>query len=224
MARWRRIDAPRDDGVRLLDERASLEGDTGERSDVSRAQGFTRGDGAGQHHRALSTLGIFVPMGVGGFPRRGLRCSVVVCHRGFVWPLDHRSARRAPNRGDMGPREGQEGEEGEEAVHGGKMPVVGWREQVFRQGSSTAPALAAGQRTTASFDDGSHAGLRHAHRARTGSETLTLRQGYGGHAITRSFGFRRRPMPHPLLRPPGRAPCSTARRLRLAGRRNVPQV
>ena len=115
MARWRRIDAPRDDGEGLLDERAGLEGDIGERSDVSRAQRFTRGDGAGQHHRGLSTLGIFVLMGVGGFSARVLRGSVVVCHRGFVWPLDHRSARRAPNRGDVGPGEGQEGEEGEEA-------------------------------------------------------------------------------------------------------------
>ena len=63
-------------------------------------------------------LGIFVLMGVGGLPGRVWRGSVVVCHRGFVWPLDHRSARRAPNRGDVGPREGQEGEEGEEALHG----------------------------------------------------------------------------------------------------------
>ena len=87
MARRRRIDARCDDGGGLLDERAGLEGDTEERSDVSPAQGFTRGDGAGQHHRALSTLGIFVPMGVGGFSARVLRGAVVVCHRGFGRPL-----------------------------------------------------------------------------------------------------------------------------------------
>ena len=66
LARWRRIDAPRSDGVNLLDEAVGLEGDGGERSDVSRAQGLDRGDGAGQHHRALSTVGIFVVMGGGG--------------------------------------------------------------------------------------------------------------------------------------------------------------
>ena len=115
MARRRRIDAPRDDGEGLLDERAGLEGDIGERSDVSRAQRFTRGGGAGQHHRALSTLGIFVLMGVGGFFARGVRGSVVVCHRGFDRPLGRRFARGALDRGDVGPREGQEGEEGEEA-------------------------------------------------------------------------------------------------------------
>ena len=117
MAR-RRSDARCDDGGDLLDERAGLEGDTRERSDVSRAQGFTRGDGAGQHHRALSTLGIFVLMGVGRFSARGARGSVVVCHRGFGGFLDHRSVRGAANRGDVGPGEGQEGEEGEEALHG----------------------------------------------------------------------------------------------------------
>ena len=120
MARRRRIDARCDDGGGLLGERVGLEGDPGERSDVSRAQGFTRGDGAGQHHRALSTLGIFVPMGVVGFSARVLRGSVVMCHRGFGRPLGHRSARRAPNRGDVGPREGQEGEEGDGALHEGR--------------------------------------------------------------------------------------------------------
>ena len=96
MARWRRIDARCDDGGGLLDERAGLEGDTGERSDVSRAQGFTRGDGAGQHHRALSTLGIFVLMGVGGFSGRVWRGSVVVSHRGLAgsWTIDPPVAHR----------------------------------------------------------------------------------------------------------------------------------
>ena len=91
MARRWRIDARCDDGGGLLDERAGLEGDPGERSDVSRAQGFTRGDGAGQHHRALSTLRIFVLMGVGGVSARGVRGFVVVCRRGFGWLLQDRS-------------------------------------------------------------------------------------------------------------------------------------
>ena len=96
MARRRRIDARCDDGGGLLDERAGLEGDTRERSNVSRTQGFTRGDGAGQHHRAFSTLGIFVLMGVGGFSTRVLRGSVVVCHRGSAgpWIIDPPVAQR----------------------------------------------------------------------------------------------------------------------------------
>ena len=53
MAKRRRIDARCDEGGDLLDERAGLERDAGERPDVSRAQGFTRGAGVGQHHRAL---------------------------------------------------------------------------------------------------------------------------------------------------------------------------
>ena len=83
MARWRRIDAPGDDGEGLQDEALGVEGYTGERPDFSRAQGFNRGEGADQHHRALSTPGIFVPVGVGGFSARGLRGSVVVCRGGF---------------------------------------------------------------------------------------------------------------------------------------------
>ena len=68
---------------------------------------------------------------------RVLRGPVVVCHRGFGRPLDHRSARRAANRGDVGPREGQEGEEGEEALHEGRCWGGGWG-QVFRRGSGSA--------------------------------------------------------------------------------------
>ena len=104
----------------MLGQRADLEGDTGERSDVSRAQGFTRGDGAGQHHHARPTLGIFVLMGVGGFSARVLRGSAVVCHRRCDRFLDHWSAGRAVDRGDVRPREGQKGEEGEEAMHEGR--------------------------------------------------------------------------------------------------------
>ena len=83
VARRGRIDAPRDDGEGLLDEALGVQGGIRERPDFSRAQGFNRGEGADQHHRALSTPGIFVPMGVGGFPGRGLRGCMVVCRGGF---------------------------------------------------------------------------------------------------------------------------------------------
>ena len=154
MARRRRIDARCDDGGDLLDERAGVDGDPGERSDVSRSQRFTRGDGAGQHHRALSTLGIFVLMGVGGFSARGVRGFVVVCRWGFGWLLQDRSARGAAARGDVGPREGQEGEEGDGASHGGRcwggvgggqvvVPVLasasGWRGNRGRLGPGREP-------------------------------------------------------------------------------------
>ena len=144
MARWRRIDAPRDDGEGLLDERAGMEGDIGERSDVSRAQRFTRGDGAGQHHRALSALGIFVLMGVGGFFARGVRGFVVVRHRGFGRPLDHRSARRVADGGDVGPREGQEGEEGEEALHGARCSRMAGAQRPRPQSFGVSICLAGG--------------------------------------------------------------------------------
>ena len=117
MARWRRIDAPCDDGEGLLDDALGVQRDTGERPDFSRAQGFNRGEGADQHHRALSTPGIFVPMGVGGFPDRGLRSCVVVCHRSVGRFLHRRYACCAPDRGHVGPREGEEREEGDGAVH-----------------------------------------------------------------------------------------------------------
>ena len=82
-------DAPVDDGEALLDEAVGAECDSGERPDFSRTQGFDRGEGADQHHRALSALGILVLMGVGGFAGRRLRrwvvvqSSLVVRHDGF---------------------------------------------------------------------------------------------------------------------------------------------
>ena len=123
----------------LLDERAGLEGDTEERSDVSPAQGFTRGDGAGQHHRALSTLGIFVLMGVGGFSARVLQGSIVVCHHGFGRPLDHRFARRAADRGDVGP--GRRG--GRRGNAWNQMPVGGRVGTRFRWRPAAARSTAA---------------------------------------------------------------------------------
>ena len=121
MARRRRIDARCDEGGGLLDERArSGRRPPGTIGCQPGRTAFTRGDGAGQHHRALSTLGIFVLMGVGGFSARGVRGSVVVGCWGFGWLLQDGSARGAADRGDVGPREGQEGEEGDGAVHGGR--------------------------------------------------------------------------------------------------------
>lgn len=126
MARWWRIDAPVDDGDASADEAVGVECSSGKRPDLSRTQGF-RGEGAGQHHRALSTLEIFVVMGVGEFSGGGLRrvvvqSGLVVRHAGVGRLRDRRYARRAPARGNLGPREGQEREEGEEAMHGGRWP------------------------------------------------------------------------------------------------------
>ena len=88
MTRQRKIDARCDDGAGLPHQRAGLEGDTAARSDISRAQGFTRGDGAGQHHRALPRFGIYMSVGVGGFSG-----PVVVWHQSFGRPPVHRSLR-----------------------------------------------------------------------------------------------------------------------------------
>ena len=142
MARRRRIDARCDDGGGLLDERAGLEGDPGERSDVSRAQGFTRGDGAGQHHRALSTLGIFVLMGVGGVFARGVRGFVVVCYRGFGGALGHCSSRSGSRRRWTTRGPGRRG--GRRGGSWGKMLVAGGGGQVSRGGSGSAAAWPAG--------------------------------------------------------------------------------
>ncbi len=134
MARRRGIDARCDDGGGLLDERASLEGDPGERSDVSSAQRFTRGDGAGQHHRALSMLGNFVLMGVGRLSARGMRGSGVVCRRGF---LDHRFARGAADRGDNGTKRGPRRRGGRWGGSWGKMRGRGGGDK-FPPGSGSA--------------------------------------------------------------------------------------
>jgi len=117
VARRRRIDARCDDGGGLLEERAGPDGDSVERSDVSRAPGFTQGEGAGQHHGALPVPGGLVPMGVGVFSPRMLRSPVMVCHCGFGGSPGHRPARRAVDHGHMGPRDGQQREEGQGAVH-----------------------------------------------------------------------------------------------------------
>ena len=77
MARWWRIDAPVDDGDASADEAVGVECGSGKRPDLSRTQGFDRGEGAGQHHRALSTLEIFVVTGVGEFSGGGLGRVVV---------------------------------------------------------------------------------------------------------------------------------------------------
>ena len=124
VARWWGIDAPVDDGEALLDEAVGAECDSGERPDFSWAQGFDRGDGADQHHRALSVVRILVLMGVGGFAGCGLRrrvmvqSSLMVRRGGFGRLRDWRYALRAPDRGNLGPREGEKCEEGDEAVHG----------------------------------------------------------------------------------------------------------
>lgn len=125
MARWWRIDAPVDDGDASADEAVGVECGSGKRPDFSRTQGFDRGEGADQHHRALSTLEIFVVTGVGEFFRGGLgrvvvQSGLVVRHADVGRPRDRRYARRAPARSDLGPREGQEREEGEEAMHEGR--------------------------------------------------------------------------------------------------------
>ena len=47
-----------------------------------------------------------------------VQSGLVVRHDGFGRLRDWRYARRAPDRGNLGPRESEEGEEGEEVVHG----------------------------------------------------------------------------------------------------------
>ena len=108
-ARWRSIDAAHSDGVDFLDEAVGLEGHGEDQRDVSRTRGCNRGGGAGQHHLTRSTLGVAVPIRMGGLPVPSVRSRMVV--GACDWCRGRRDAHRAPGRVHMGPRKSQDSEE-----------------------------------------------------------------------------------------------------------------